>query len=208
MAANWKGNQYQRYLLDVMALYRQRPDLKAYMELLLSIATIALFILFAIKPTLITIADLLTKIKSEETTSTLLDTKIKNLGIAQGLFNGQKANIDLLKQAVPDSPEVSSYIRQVEGVIKKDSVVTSTLSVDRVSLTPTTGTASSNLLNENSINVGISTTGSYQNLSSLIVDLENLRRPSILKKVDFNITQLNDLSKILNLSISSSVPYK
>src|SRR5258708_29137114 len=134
MAAEWKGGNYQKYLLDVMALYRQRPDLKAYLEVLLSIVTIGMFILFAIKPTLITIADLWTKIQSEQITSDQLDVKIKNLGLAQTIFNKEKTNIDLLNQAIPTGPDVASYVRQLEGVIKKDSITTTTISVDKASL--------------------------------------------------------------------------
>src|SRR5258708_1974559 len=200
MAAEWKGGNYQKYLLDVMALYRQRPDLKAYLEVLLSIVTIGMFILFAIKPTLITIADLWTKIQSEQITSDQLDTKIKNLGLAQTVFNKEKTNIDLLNQAIPTAPDVASYVRQIEGVIKKDSITTTTISVDKASLlAPASASAS--------MGVSFSVSGTYQNLSNLLFDLENLRRPSIIKKLDYNVVQIGQTSKTLNLSVTSDVPY-
>ena len=200
MAAEWKGGNYQKYLLDVMALYRQRPDLKAYLEVLLSIVTIGMFILFAIKPTLITIADLWTKIQSEQITSDQLDVKIKNLGLAQTIFNKEKTNIDLLNQAIPTGPDVASYVRQLEGVIKKDSITTTTISVDKASLlAPASASAS--------MGVSFSVSGTYQNLSNLLFDLENLRRPSIIKKLDYNVVQIGQTSKTLNLSVTSDVPY-
>ena len=201
MATEWRGGNYQKYLFNVMALYKQRPDLKAYLELLLSMITIIMFILFAVKPTLVTIADLLAKINSETFTSNELDTKIKNLGLAQTIYNGQKDNISLLNEAVPTGPNIAAYVRQIEGVIKKDSITTTTISVASVDLLkPATASAS--------IGLSLSVSASYQNLSNFLVDLENLRRPSLIQKLDYNVIQLSENSKALNLSITSLAPYK
>ena len=209
MAADWKGGQYQRYLLNISALYKQRPDLKAYLELLLSIGAIAMFIVFAIKPTLITIADLLTKINSEQQTSTALDTKLKNLGTALTIFTEQKPNIDVLNTSVPTGPDVASYIRQIEGVVKKNSGSVTTISVDQVNLiAPSTiASASADTSSPKTINISLSVSGTYQNLFGLLQDLENLRRPETLNKLDFNIVQTSDNSKTLNLTLSSQSPY-
>ncbi len=209
MAADWKGGQYQRYLLNISALYKQRPDLKAYLELLLSIGAIAMFIVFAIKPTLITIADLLTKINSEQQTSTALDTKLKNLGTALTIFTEQKSNIDVLNTSVPTGPDVASYIRQIEGVVKKNSGSVTTISVDQVNLiAPSTiASASADTSSPKTINISLSVSGTYQNLFGLLQDLENLRRPETLNKLDFNIVQTSDNSKTLNLTLSSQSPY-
>src|SRR5258708_1463160 len=206
MAAEWKGGQYQKYLLNVMALYRQRPDLKAYLEVLLSIVTIGMFILFAVKPTFVTIADLWTKIKAEQITSDQLDTKIKNLGLAQTVFNSQAANLTLLDQAVPTGPNIGTYVRQIEGVVKKDNVTTTTLSVNKTDLI-SLATASALTQSSSSVGVSISVTGTYQNLSSFLADLETLRRPTIIKKLDYNLVQISESVKVLNLNVLVSIPY-
>src|SRR5579859_5168155 len=194
MAVEWQGRQYQKYLLDIMSVYRQRQDLKAYLELLLSVGVIAMFILFAIKPTLVTIADLLTKINSEQLTSNEMDTKIANLSTAQTLFNQEENNIQYINQAVPDGANVASYIRQIEGVVKKDSVSAVNLTVGQTTLLPSTVATGS----ANTATVSVSMSGNYQNLGNAMQDLENLRRPALLNKIDFNAQ---------TLTVSLQTPY-
>ncbi len=198
MGNNLKGREYQKYVLNIMALYKQRPDLKAYLELLLSIGTVAILTIFAIKPTLVTIADLFTKIKSEQDTSNEMDLKIKNLGIAQTIYTQNQAKISLLSQAVPETSEVASYVRQTEGVIKKENLSPVTISVDTVKLTEAT--------NSGLINVTTSVSGAYSGFVNFIKDIEALRRPSFISKLD--LVSITDQGKrSLNLTTTTQVPY-
>ncbi len=207
MAANWQGSStYQRYLLDIVALYRRKPNLKIYLELLLSIVTIGILTLFAIKPTVLTIAELIVKINSQQQTSDQMDTKIKNLGIAQTLFNQEQANIQLLNQAVPTGPDVQTYIRQIEGLLKKQGLTPTTLSVGQVDLlSQKEATAAATTSSQAAFTITIS--GAYQQLLNLMQDLENLRRPALLNKLDFTINDANPETKTLTLVLSAQAPF-
>ena len=207
MAANWQGSStYQRYLLDIVALYRRKPNLKIYLELLLSIVTIGILTLFAIKPTVLTIAELVVKINSQQQTSDQMDTKIKNLGIAQTLFNQEQANIQLLNQAVPTGPDVQTYIRQIEGLLKKQGLTPTTLSVGQVDLlSQKEATAAATTSSQAAFTITIS--GAYQQLLNLMQDLENLRRPALLDKLDFTINDANPETKTLTLVLSAQAPF-
>lgn len=207
MAANWQGSStYQRYLLDIVALYRRKPNLKIYLELLLSIITISILTLFAIKPTVLTIAELIVKINNQQQTSDQMDTKIKNLGTAQTLFNQEQANISLLNQAVPTGPDVPTYIRQIEGLLKKEGLTPTTLSVGAVDLlSQKEATAAATTSSQAAFTVTIS--GAYQQLLNLMQDLENLRRPALLNKLDFSISGANPETKTLTLTLSAQAPF-
>lgn len=177
-----KNSTYKKYLLNIMLLYQQRRDLKAYLELLLSVAAIALFLVFAIKPTLVTITDLLTKINAEQQTSDTLDTKIKNLGIAQTNFNNNTDKLTLLSAAVPDRPDVANYVRQIEGLIQKESLTV--ISIEAANVNLTNATSSATTVVTNSLPLTITVTGEFTNLENFIKDIENLRRPAIINKAD------------------------
>ena len=207
MAAEVRGKQYQRYLLDIMAIYRQRQDLKVYLELLLSLAAIGMFIIFAIKPTLITIADLLVKINSEQETSDLMTTKISNLTSATTLFNKERDNIALLQTAIPSGPSVDTYVRQVEGVSQKDSLTLSNLSIAKVELIPTVSSSSADVSVQKTINLTLSITGNYESLLSFLKDLENLRRPGNLNKLNITTDSSDKTNQTLDLTSTSLVPY-
>lgn len=187
--------QSQKYFYYLLSLYKEKQDLKIYLELVLSIIAIGVFVVFAIKPTVTTIADIVTKIKVEQETSDKLDTKIKNLGIAQTLYNAEKANIDLLDTAIPSNPDISGFIRQNEGLIKKENVIPITVSVDKTNLLLATSSASA-------VSVTTSITGEFNNLENFIKDIESLRRPSIISKMN-----MSETDKLINLSLTLQTPY-
>lgn len=209
MAANWQTNNYQKYFLNFVALYNKRPDLKAYTEILLSIVTIGIFIVFAIKPTLVTIAQLITKINEQQQTSNDMDTKIKNLGIAQNLYSREQSNINLLNQAVPTGPDVANYVRQIEGVMKKENVTPLTMSIDQVNVLAASISATQvTTANPAAANITISINGGYTPLLALLQDIESLRRPASLSKLSFSVTQVDKNTQVLNLTISAHAPFE
>jgi type IV pilus assembly protein PilO len=187
--------QYQKYFYNIISLYKEKHDLKIYLELILSLITIGIFVVFAIKPTVTTIADIVTKIKVEQETSDKLDIKIKNLGIAQTLYNAEKANINLLDTAIPSGSDISGFIRQNEGLIKKENVTPITVSVDKTNLLVATTSASV-------LGVTTSITGEFNNLENFIKDIESLRRPSIISKMN-----MSETDKLINLSLTLQTPY-
>lgn len=199
MFTNLRGREYQKYVLNIMALYKQRPDLKAYLELLLSLMTVAFLTIFAIKPTVVTIGDLLTKINSEQITSDQLNTKIKNLGVAQKLYNSNTGTILLLNQAVPTNPDVATYIRQTEGALNRDQVKPVNITVGEVSLTAATESGL--------ISVTTSSSGTYTSLTSFLKDVESLLRPAFIAKLDL-VNLVQEGAKTLNLTVTAHAPYK
>ena len=81
MAGGWRSNylRYRSFFLNIYNVYKRRPDLKMFMEILLSLGTISFFAAFALRPTALTIVDLLEQIDEKETTIEKMDQKIQNL---------------------------------------------------------------------------------------------------------------------------------
>ena len=205
----------QKYIYDIVALYRRRADLRAYLELLLSIATIGVFALMALRPTVLTISNLLTEINTKEETSKQMDQKIQNLQTAQSILSQQKNNIAILASAVPTSPDLASYVRQIEGVAKKDNVSTQDLGSQDVTLVgaPTTpATAAQDQRkplpsDANGVNIVMSVSGDYAGVSSFLADIELLRRPLFFDSVSFTTSQIDNV-KSLFLTVSGRAPYQ
>lgn len=199
MENSLRGREYQKYLLNMIAMYRQRPDLKAYLELFLSIITIAFLLVFAIKPTLVTIGTLVTKINVEQKTSDDMDTKIKNLGTAQTLYNANEDKIILLNQSVPKGPDVGGYIRQLEGVMKKDGITPLSFSINKqVDILGSTGSGT--------VRVTGAVSGSYGGIFGYLKDIELMRRPSFITRLDL-VTNISDTTKTINLTTTQEAAY-
>ena len=105
MALGWKSNylRYKSFFLNVAGQYQKKNELKMFMEVLLSLSAVAIFGLFAIKPTLTTIATLIKDMQGKRQTLALMDEKIENLNQARKVYDEEKAGIELLKTAIPKS---------------------------------------------------------------------------------------------------------
>src|SRR3989344_2584626 len=98
MAVRWRQDSgvYRKYLQNIVVLYQSRQDIQIFTEMLLSLGTIIIFGLFAIKPTLVTIAELITEQRAKNETIAIMDQKINNLVEAQTLFETEKDRLATL----------------------------------------------------------------------------------------------------------------
>src|SRR3989304_3851030 len=123
MAAKWKERDqvYRRYLNQAAGVYQARQDIRVFTELVLTLFTVIVFGLFAIKPTLTTIARLSAEIKDKKEILVKTNTKITNLGLAQGVFGTQISNIEILKRAIPEASITDEIIVQIEAIARKNN---------------------------------------------------------------------------------------
>ncbi|MEJ2441504.1 MAG: hypothetical protein P8Y06_01110, partial [Patescibacteria group bacterium] len=81
MALGWRKDylRYRSYFLNIVGVYKQRKDLRMFLELLLTLVTVSFFAAFALRPTLLTIIELLKEIDTKEETLTKMSTKIQEI---------------------------------------------------------------------------------------------------------------------------------
>ena len=114
-ALGWRGQylRYRDFFLNIWSVYRRRKDVMAFLEILFSLSTISIFSLLALRPTLLTIAQLVKDNQAKEASIAKMDDKIKNLGIAQGILSRDAANINLVESAVPTA---ASKLRRFRSI--------------------------------------------------------------------------------------------
>ena len=212
---------FRNYAKNLAVVYNRRKDVRAYMELLLSISVIIGFGLFAIKPTLLTIIELNKQINAKEETLSLLDQKIDALEEAQGIFSRNRDLVELLSTAVPNSPFPVRYSRQLEGLSKRAgtsiiSVSTGEAVLSGASHVKQDASQAQDLELLESIDTypsevsslvyTIDVSGDYPSIVLFLQQLESLRR-SIF--IDIFSMRLEDetLGEGLIFSISGRVPY-
>lgn len=219
MNQSWRRDylRYKSYFLNVMGRYKERADIKAYLEILLSLVTISIFAIFALRPTILTIAGLLKEIETKKETLAKMDEKISNLSRAQVLFDQEQQNVNLLKGSVPTNPVPDVFARQIEGLSIRYSVPITKISLDKATILglqaapPQTETknkvpfpqGTSELLFSITFTVGIE---EYQSLTNLLSDLEKLRRPAKIDKLVMNASKEGN-NTLLLLAIEGRIPY-
>lgn len=222
MDTSWRRNylRYKSFFLNTLTQYRERSDWKAYLEILLSLVTISVFSIFALKPTIITIAELIQQIESKKETVAKMDSKIQNLTRAQNLYDRQRSNILLLTEiSVPNSPNPDIFARQIEAlsakyqfkvanftlgtspVLGKDNEMPLQSEADPDSKTGSGEKQSFNIVTA----IGID---QYQQITDFVKDFENLRIPPNISRLDLESKSSEPgKERAITLTIGGDLPY-
>lgn len=214
MALGWRGQylRYREYFLNVMALYKRRADLKAFLEIILSLTTITIFLLFALKPTALTIISLYNEIQDKRKVVASLDKKIADLRTASQVFAQNQAIIPDIDATVGNAPAPDSVSGQIQGLASKDSTTILGISIGEVTLVGTTpkkkGATDLKPLpgNANEMPVSISVKGSFANLISFLKDFENLRTVSKLDILGISSSD-TDTGRVIVAVMSARFPF-
>jgi Tfp pilus assembly protein PilO len=182
-----------------------------FLELLLSLATITLFAIFALKPTVTTISQLLRDNKAKADTIQQMDTKIQNLQTANSVYNQFQSKIPLIYSSIPIGIEPESFSRQIQGIAITSSVKVLGINISEVILTGTeqkkTVTGSVGLPGgANGITFSINLSGSYEALLSFLKRAENLRRPIQIDSINISSSQ-TETEKTIIMLVTGETPY-
>ena len=183
-----------------------------FLEITLSLVTISFFAVFALKPTLLTIAELTKEIKTKEETVTKMDEKIQNLERGQQIYTQEQTRISLLKDAIPSAPVPDSFVRQIEGVTTKHPITILGMSIGKVTLV---GEEKAQKKSDEfealpggarGVSFSISATSSYLDLAAFLSTLQNLRRPVKIDAATINSSE-TDIGRFIVLVITGRTPY-
>lgn len=202
MLPTWRKQfiRYRSFLLNIVSHYRRRKDLMAYLEIFLSLATISAFSIFALRPTLITISELITEIESKKESIVFIDEKITNLGRAQQLYERERSKIELLDNAIPDSAKPDILAFQFEGISSDNQIPLSQLTISESVVKGVSNDQVDVEQKESSIDFVFQTSADYSKIIQTISNIQNLRR--ILNVSSVSLNTPDDGSQIIDLTIS------
>lgn len=214
MATGWRKDylRYKEFFLNIVILYQKKKEVRMFLEIFLSSITIIFFGVFALRPTVLTIAELYKQVKSKEETVQKLDQKINALGQAQNIYANQTSRIFAVEQVAPVAPSPETFVRQLEGIASKNNAKILGISVGEVVLKGTTTVKRESLevspLPEGAkgLSFSLSASSDYPYLIGFLKDLEKLRRPIKIDSLGFNSSIVGE-NKILVLVVSGRVPY-
>ena len=214
MALGWRVGylRYKEFFLNILLVTKKRPDVKLFLEATLSLITILVFSIFALRPTLLTIASLVKEIKTKEEIVETMDEKIANLDAAESLYAQEETRINTVKEAVPVGAAPEVLLRQLEGVSLTAPTSLLGASFGEIVLSgkePEKKTKEDlKALPEGakSLTFSVSVTGDYFALSKFLADMEALRMPIKIDASGLNSSP-NQEGTTLTLVISARTPY-
>jgi hypothetical protein len=219
MNSDWRKDyiRYKSYFSHVVSQYKSRADLKAYLEMFLSLVTISVFTIFALRPTLLTIAQLVKDIETKKETVTRMDKKIATLSQARSQFDQEQVKIAVLESAIPKSGQPDIFSRQVEGLVGSHQLATISFTVGKSTILQTGPKAEAppetTPLPEGAEGMSFTLNteadlADFSKLSAFLADFEKLRMPLVLEEIQITSGQALDAqgAKLL-LFIRGEAPY-
>lgn len=213
MALGWRSQyvRYKEFFLNVFGVYKTRPDLKTFMEILLSAVTISFFAIFALRPTLSTIAQLVGEIRQREELEAKLVQKIRDLDTARTLVASESRRIALVESAIPSRPPVETFVNQLEALSQSRGATVTSVAIGETVLVgkdPAKADEELSILPEgaNGMAFSISVSGDYSSFVNIFSDLENFRMPAVLDSFGISARE-KDEGRELILAISGRTPY-
>jgi Tfp pilus assembly protein PilO len=178
--------KYYRSLEPVL----QKPKYRIYTTTVLSFLTVSVLIWYAIRPTLQTILALRREIHDNIAVNEQMETKIAALVEAQAAYQNAKPRLGLLKEAVPEDPDIVDLMiqlrnlaRNVDATVSGVSIATVPLVIEKnKSITPETSPSPNQPPNQNETStlLNISVEGSYESMKQFILGIYSLRRTATI----------------------------
>ena len=125
---------YSRYYKSLGPLLK-KPRVRAYTMFILSFVTMSFFGVFAIKPTLQTIARLRREITDSQLVNEALEQKIIAQSQLKEEFKKIENDLSLISKALPSEPSYSFFLQDLENLAQETETTVSGVKIDRVDLT-------------------------------------------------------------------------
>lgn len=176
-------NKYSRYFTYIKPF--QVPIIKTYGAYTFTIIAMIIFIFFAIKPTIQTIAVLQKQLQTTQDTLDQVNQKTENLLQGQKNYQNLPSNaIASLNSAIPGQISLKTLLESMESIASANEASISALEIQPIVLDEV-NTSKANYTLEK-INFKFNTEGTYSNLSQIIQQLQKSSRLISIHSVIFN----------------------
>jgi len=147
-------------------------------------ALITFFLLFAIRPTALTISALIGEIKAKEQMVAEMRKKIGNLVLAQDAFSQVQEKYKVISSALPDNADYRQSMVQITSAAKESGILIDKLNYDLTSVKKDTGPSQLE-----SFSVAINKAASFQSALDLTDKLLHNRRLIGLESIRISSTK-------------------
>jgi type IV pilus assembly protein PilO len=194
--------EYSKYLAFMPDLKQERT--KKFTTIVLTLVASIILSLFAINPTISTIAGLQKQIDDNKSVSYKLQQKITDLSTLQQKYNNIQNDLTAITDAIPTSAQVPLLVAQIQTVAKNSNVKLDQFQTFSIDFSKENSTSK----NYSSFEFGLSVEGSYQQLTDFMDNLVNFQR--IITIADISISKLNtaDSNGALQLSLKGAALFK
>jgi len=191
-----------RKLQTTLIQFYSQPVAKVSIELFLSIGTVVFFAIFAIRPTLLTMSDLIKEIDDKKQLDQKLDQKIAALSTIQNVYSSLENRLGVLDQAIPSQPEFENVLKIIEKIASEQQIAISNIQVKEIpKLAPEDVPFKQK--QRISLPISITVTGDYQAIRNFVEAIITTRRSLIIDSMIFSVNEERGIKKLqTNITIN------
>lgn len=195
----------QREIRTTLIKFYNQPVAKVSLELFLSIGAVIFFAAFAIRPTLLTMSDLIKEIEDKTTLNEQLGQKSASLATAQTQYLNLKDRLLVLDQSLPSQPEFEQTLKIIEKIASDNQLIISSVQVNEIpkEAEPTVPFSQKKKI---TVPISVSVTGDYLTIRNFVENIHNNRRTLIVDSIIFSVSEINN-SKKLKANITVNMQY-
>ena len=190
--------------MNQLQQFYQKPIAKISAELFATIIGVTLLAALAIRPTLLTMSQLLKDIEDRRKTSDTLTKKIASLSTLSSEYPILKNDIALLHAAIPNSPDFDGFMRRLEKVASNHNLIISSLQATQLPKEDPTVNQPSEITQ---FIVSINFKGEYQKVRAVLGDLLTMDRYVTVETATLNakrdeLEKTNTLMSTINFRVA------
>ncbi len=187
--------KYGKYLELIPDFKKEKAQ--KFTTIVLTIVAVIILAIFAINPTLSTIANLNKQLEDARFVSKRLQDKINDLSILQSKFNSIQEDLPLIYESVPKKSEAPKITGQIQAIAQAANVTIISTQISNI----TQAQAKFYYLDFN-----ITLTGSYENIINFIDQLSNSQRITYIYNV--SITKGQKEGEALRVNVKGQAFFK
>ena len=182
--------------------YLKEERTQTFAMVVFSLIAMSFFGVFAISPTLSTIAQLRKQIDDSQFVERQLDQKIQNIQILQNLYTQLQPDLPYVTNALPTAPTIPLLIAQINKLAQQNDVQVSSLQTQAVELTKIQNAQTP----FNAYTVTFALSGDYTHLTDFLKQYAQFERIVGIDSLALSPDQTK--ANALNLNITSTVYFK
>ena len=194
-------NLKQSKYLELLPNLKEEKTQK-FTSIVLTLIALSFFGIFAISPTISTIARLQKEVSDSNFTEEQLKQKITNLSTLGQEYQRIQQDIPYVLFAIPQDPQISTLIAQIQALSQQSNIQLNGLQTLQVEV----ATQNKTQKKYSAFSFSVSAEGQYENIISFIESLKNMQRITSLDTIALN--KKTDQNKTIQLSIKGTAYFK
>ncbi len=192
-------------LTNKLAQFYQNPVAQVSSQLVFSIIAVIIFAIFAIRPTLLTMSDLIKELNDKQALSQSLTQKVAALSSAQTEYTNSQDKLAILDEAIPPEPRFGEAVAIIEKIASENNLLIQSVQAKAVPKEDSTATGSAEKTRV-STPIVVTVQGDYPTIRNFVNALQTTRRLLVIDSVIFNVSDTRS-QKVLRAVITINIQY-